>query len=91
MTPDLRLANCLVMPLGGKDADKVVAALNRSSRHIRRELGRRLTMKFLPDVRFVIDTRFDDDDRITSLLRREDVRRDIEDDGPDGDRDESGH
>jgi ribosome-binding factor A len=92
MTPDLRLANCLVMPLGGKDADKVVAALNRSSRHIRRELGRRLTMKFLPDVRFVIDTRFDDDDRITSLLRRDDVRRDIEDDddGPHGDRDESG-
>ncbi|WP_428699200.1 30S ribosome-binding factor RbfA [Stappia sp.] len=86
MTPDLRLANCLVMPLGGKDADKVVAALNRSSRHIRRELGRRLTMKFLPDVRFVIDTRFDDDDRITSLLRRDDVRRDIEDeDGQDRD------
>lgn len=90
MTPDLRLANCLVMPLGGKDADKVVAALNRSSRHIRRELGRRLTMKFLPDVRFVIDTRFDDDDRITSLLRREDVRRDIEDED-DGGQDRDGH
>ncbi|WP_306028096.1 30S ribosome-binding factor RbfA [Stappia sp. MMSF_3263] len=90
MTPDLRLANCLVMPLGGKDADKVVAALNRSSRHIRRELGRRLTMKFLPDVRFVIDTRFDDDDRITSLLRREDVRRDIEDEDEDG-QDRDGH
>lgn len=92
MTPDLRLANCLVMPLGGKDADKVVAALNRSSRHIRRELGRRLTMKFLPDVRFVIDTRFDDDDRITSLLRREDVRRDIEDEDEDEDgQDRDGH
>jgi ribosome-binding factor A len=88
MTPDLRLASCLVMPLGGKDADKVVAALNRSARVIRRELGRRLTMKFLPDVRFVIDTRFDDDDRITSLLRREDVRRDLE---RDDDRDEGGN
>ena len=29
MTPDLRLASCLVMPLGGRDADKVVEALNR--------------------------------------------------------------
>ncbi len=45
-------------------------------------------MKFLPDVRFVIDTRFDDDDRITSLLQREDVRRDLE---RDDDRDEGGN
>ncbi|MCA1299940.1 30S ribosome-binding factor RbfA [Stappia indica] len=76
MTPDLRLASCLVMPLGGQNADKVVDALNRSSRFIRRELSRGWTMKYLPDVRFVLDTRFDDDDRITQLLKRDDVRRD---------------
>ncbi|MHC5655124.1 30S ribosome-binding factor RbfA [Stappia sp.] len=78
MTPDLRLASCLVMPLGGKDGDKVVEALNRSARVIRRDLARRMTMKFLPDLRFVLDTRFDDDDRITTLLNRDDVRRDID-------------
>jgi ribosome-binding factor A len=88
MTPDLRLASCLVMPLGGRDADRVVEALNRSARTIRRELARRMTMKFLPDLRFVLDTRFDDDDRITALLSRDDVRRDLseEEAGEDGDR-----
>jgi ribosome-binding factor A len=88
MTPDLRVATCLVMPLGGRDGDKVVAGLNRSSRIIRRELARRLTMKFMPDLRFVLDTRFDDDDRITTLLNSEDVRRDLDPDdaGDDADR-----
>jgi ribosome-binding factor A len=80
MTPDLRLASCLVMPLGGRDADRVLEALNRSARTIRRELARRMTMKFLPDLRFVLDTRFDDDDRITALLSRDEVRRDLDED-----------
>lgn len=87
MTPDLRLASCLVMPLGGRDADRVVEALNRSARTIRRELARRMTMKFLPDLRFVLDTRFDDDDRITALLSRDDVRRDLSEEEADEDGD----
>ena len=87
MTPDLRLASCLVMPLGGRDADRVVEALNRSARTIRRELARRMTMKFLPDLRFVLDTRFDDDDRITALLSRDDVRRDLSEEEADADGD----
>lgn len=93
MTPDLRLASCLVMPLGGRDADRVVEALNRSARTIRRELARRMTMKFLPDLRFVLDTRFDDDDRITALLSRDDVRRDLseEEADEDGDRTDDTH
>jgi ribosome-binding factor A len=78
MTPDLRLASCLVMPLGGRDADKVVEALNRAAKTIRRDLARRMTMKYLPDLRFVLDTRFDDDDRITTLLNSREVRRDLD-------------
>ncbi|MAA99116.1 MAG: ribosome-binding factor A [Stappia sp.] len=85
MTPDLRVATCLVMPLGGRDGDKVVEGLNRSARVIRRELARRLTMKFMPDLRFVLDTRFDDDDRITTLLNSDDVRRDLDDEDGDDD------
>ena len=88
MTPDLRLASCLVMPLGGRDADKVVEALNRAAKTIRRDLARRMTMKYLPDLWFVLDTRFDDDDRITNLLNSREVRRDLdaEDAGPEDDR-----
>ena len=60
-----------------------IEALNRSARIIRRDLARRLTMKFLPDLRFVLDTRFDDDDRINALLSRDEVRRDLAEDEAD--------
>ncbi len=77
MTPDLRVATCLVMPLGGENGPTVVKALNRSAKFFRGQVARRMTMKFSPDVRFVLDTRFDDDDRIGRLLGSDDVRQDI--------------
>ncbi len=85
MTPDLRLATCLVMPLGGKNAEQVEKALNRSAKFLRGQVARRLTMKYMPDLRFVLDTRFDDDDRIGSLLHSPEVSRDLdaEEDGGD--------
>ncbi len=85
MTPDLRLATCLVMPMGGMNADKVEMALNRSAKFLRGQVSRRLTMKYMPDLRFVLDTRFDDDDRIGSLLHSPEVSRDL---GQNGDEDE---
>ncbi len=80
MTPDLRHANCLIMPLGGGDGPKVEKALNRSAKYLRGLVSRRLTMKYMPDLRFVLDTRFDDDDRIGSLLHSPDVVRDLDQD-----------
>ena len=80
MTPDLRLATCLVMPLGGKNAEKVEKALNRSAKYLRGQVSRRLTMKYMPDLRFVLDTRFDDDDRIGTLLHSPGVSRDLDKD-----------
>lgn len=80
MTPDLRLATCLVMPLGGKNAERVEKALNRSAKYLRGQVSRRLTMKYMPDLRFVLDTRFDDDDRIGSLLHSPGVSRDLDKD-----------
>lgn len=78
MTPDLRLATCLVMPLGGQNTDKVVKALNRSAKYFRGQVSRKLTMKYMPDLRFILDTRFDDDDRIGSLLMQPEVKRDLD-------------
>ncbi len=85
MTPDLRLATCLVMPLGGVNAENVEKALNRSAKYLRGQVSRRLTMKYMPDLRFVLDTRFDDDDRIGTLLHSPEVSRDLDADEEDGD------
>src|SRR5262245_30035395 len=55
MTADLRLATIYVMPLGGRDQDEVIAALDRNKKFLRGEIARRVRLKFAPEVRFRID------------------------------------
>ncbi len=76
MSPDLRLATAYVMPLGGKDAAPVIAALERNKKYIRGELAHALTLKFAPDVRFKLDETFDEASRIDALLDSPKVRQD---------------
>ena len=78
MSPDLRLATIYVMPLGGRDESSVLEALERHRRYLRGELARRVNLKFAPDIRFRIDDRFDEAERIEQLLRSAAVRRDLE-------------
>jgi ribosome-binding factor A len=77
MSPDLRLATVYVMPLAGRDAADVIAALDRNKRFLRGELGRRVNLKFAPDLRFHIDDRFDEAARIEKLLQSPAVQRDL--------------
>lgn len=78
MSPDLKHATALVMPLGGDDRERVLEALTRCAGHLRHELRRKVELKFLPSLKFVLDTRFDDDDRIEELLREPLVAHDID-------------
>jgi ribosome-binding factor A len=78
MSPDLRLATIYVMPLGGRDATEVVAALERNKRYLRGEIAHHVNLKFAPDIRFRVDDRFDEAERIEKLLRTPVVQRDLE-------------
>ncbi len=77
MTPDLRLATVYVMPLGGEDEKDVLAALDRNKRYLRGEVAQRVNLKFAPDLRFRIDARFDEAERVEQLLRSPAVKRDL--------------
>ncbi len=77
MSADLRLATIYVMPLGGRDVKEVVAALERNKRFLRGEIARHVNLKFAPDIRFRIDERFDEAERIEKLLRTPQVQRDL--------------
>ena len=77
MSPDLRLATIYIMPLGGKDIDEVLEALERNKRFLRGEIARHVNLKFAPDIRFRIDERFDEAERIEKLLRTPQVQRDL--------------
>jgi ribosome-binding factor A len=80
MSPDLKLATVYVMPLGGRDTETVVAALDRNKKFLRGELARRVNLKFAPDIRFRVDERFDEAERIEKLLRTPEVQRDLNSD-----------
>jgi len=82
MTPDLRLATVFVVPLGGRDSSDVLAALERNRRYLRGVIARRVNLRFAPDIRFRMDERFDEAERIEKLLRSPAVRRDF-DEAPD--------
>ena len=78
MSPDLRLASIYVMPLGGRDVEAVIAALDRNKRYVRGEIARRVNLKFAPEIRFRADERFDEAERIEKLLRTPAVQRDLD-------------
>src|SRR3979490_3359416 len=69
MSPDLKLATVYVMALGGRDTEKVLAALARNKKFLRGEIAHRVNLKFSPDLRFRVDERFDEAERIEKLLR----------------------
>src|ERR1700722_15581316 len=77
MSPDLKLATIYVMPLGGRDTGVVIAALERHRKFLRGELAHRINLKFAPDVRFRVDERFDEAERIEKLLRTPAVQKDL--------------
>jgi ribosome-binding factor A len=83
MSPDLKLATIYVMPLGGRDTDVVLAALARNKKFLRGEIAHRVNLKFAPDLRFRIDERFDEAERIEKLLRTPAVQRDLAPDSDD--------
>ena len=70
MSPDLKAAKIFVMPLGGKDAEEVVAKLKEFSFVIRKVLSKKIVMKFLPKLFFVKDDSFDYAEKIENLIKQ---------------------
>ncbi|PZX15818.1 ribosome-binding factor A [Palleronia aestuarii] len=77
-SPDLKIATAYVMPLGGEKREEAIAALARNKSELRRALAKETTLKFTPDLRFLIDETFDRMDATRRLLAQDDVRRDLD-------------
>ena len=86
MSPDLKHATCFVEPLGaGVEAaptaghvNEIIDALNAHAKFLRGVLGRRIDMKFTPDLRFRHDESFDAASHMEQLFADPKVRADIE-------------
>ncbi len=80
MSPDLRLATAYVRPLSDAKREALLQALDRNKRYIRGLVAPKIDMKFMPEIRFKIDTALDYAEKIDRLLRDPAVARDL---GPD--------
>jgi len=80
MTPDLKLATVYVIPLGGAtaEAEEAVEHLEKHKRYLRGLLAKRVSMKFMPELRFRVDTTFEASARIDELLASPKVARDLD-------------
>jgi ribosome-binding factor A len=83
MSPDLKIATVYVMPLGGTDGERTIKALARSARTLRGALAKEIgQLKYMPELRFRLDTRFDHDDKVRELLEEPRVAADLATDAP---------
>ena len=78
VSPDLRNATAFVMPLAGANAMDILAGLRRSAAFLRALLAREVALRNTPSLTFEFDDSFDYADRISALLARPDVARDLE-------------
>ena len=77
VSPDLKVATAYVLPLGGDHAAEALEALNRNRSELRRSVVRGLTLKYAPQLRFVLDDTFDRMDATRRMFAEERVQRDI--------------
>lgn len=75
--PDLKNAIVYVMPLGGKNADVFLPALNRASGYFRNELAKGMDLRHSPTIAFKLDQSFDIAGQIETILRQERVQKDL--------------
>jgi ribosome-binding factor A len=80
MSPDLKLATAFVLPLGGSGGEEAISHLGQHKRYLRGEIARRVSLKFMPEIRFKLDTSFEQSRRIDELLASPEVRRDLDED-----------
>ena len=78
ISPDLKIATAYVLPLGGKGQDEVLKLLARNKGELRRMAGKKLGLKYAPDLRFQLDQTFDQMVDTRRMLDQDAVRREID-------------
>jgi ribosome-binding factor A len=78
VSPDLRNATAFVMPLAGTNATEIMAGLERSAVFLKGLLAREVRLRNTPNLAFALDASFDQAARISALLARPEIARDLQ-------------
>ncbi len=69
VSPDLRHANVYISSLSGEEAEtEIMAALRKASGFLRRQLGSRTTLRYVPELAFHFDDGLIQSQRMSDLL-----------------------
>lgn len=88
LSTDLKVATAYVTPLGGEGGEALIKALARNRGELRHLVAKNLTLKFTPDLRFLLDDTYDRMDETRRLFSDATVQRDVA--KPDDDEDDAG-
>ena len=77
VSPDFSWATVQVHSIGKADEEKLVDALNRPKGVFRKHLDDKIRLRITPDVRFCLDNRFDEMDKINALFENPIVKEDL--------------
>jgi len=80
ISPDLKIATAYVRSLLKGKEKRALEVLNKHRKFIRGLLAPKLDMKYMPEIRFRIDTSLDYANKIDDLLHRPEVARDLKKD-----------
>jgi ribosome-binding factor A len=78
VSPDLKIATAFVRSLLIGKEQQALDVLNKHRKYIRGLLAPKLEMKFMPEIRFKVDTSLDYANKIDDLLHKPEVQRDLE-------------
>jgi ribosome-binding factor A len=71
LSPDLKIASIYFSVLGSdQERESSEEALNRAKSFLKHELGMRIHLRVIPDLRFFYDDSLDYSDKISTLLKK---------------------
>lgn len=70
VTEDLKIARVFISVLDRAHSEETLSVLNSASGFIRSELSKKVKMKFIPQLEFLVDSSIDYGDRIDALLKQ---------------------
>ncbi len=77
LSPDLKIATAFVRSLIIGKEKQALDVLNKNRKYIRGLLAPKLDMKYMPEIRFRIDTALDYAVKIDALLQKPEVQQDL--------------
>jgi ribosome-binding factor A len=77
ISPDLKNATAYIMPLGGDQAAEVLEALTRARPFVRKQVGKTMRLRHVPNISFEMDETFDQASKIETLLNDPKVAQDL--------------